>query len=93
MSIGINDIADKLAEEHDLSKAAARKIVEGVIEGIKGAILAGDEVRLHGLGILKVKATSARQGRNPKTGETIQIAASRKVTFAAAKPLKDGLAA
>ncbi len=70
-----------------------RKVVAAVLDGIAGvaskAMTAGDPVVLPGLGKLVVRDRAAREGRNPKTGETVQIAASRSVRFVAAKGLKD----
>ena len=93
MPKSVNDIAEDIAAQHDLTKAAAKKIVEGIVSNISAAILAGDEVRLQGLGILRVKSTAARTGRNPGTGAAIQIPASRKLSFTASKTIKDALAA
>ena len=85
------DLADKVAATGDLSKADARKIVDSVFAAIADAAAAGDEVSLNGFGKFKVKASAAREGRNPSTGATIQIAASKKLTFAPAKAVKDKL--
>jgi DNA-binding protein HU-beta len=85
------DLAEHIAAAHDVSKADARKIVDGVIAAIADAAAKGDEVALNGFGKFKVKHSPARQGRNPSTGERIDIAASKKLTFAPAKALKDKL--
>ncbi|MBW8910412.1 MAG: HU family DNA-binding protein [Sphingomonas sp.] len=85
------DLAEHIAAAHDVSKADARKIVDGVIAAIADAAAKGDEVALNGFGRFKVKDSPARQGRNPSTGERIDIAASKKLTFAPAKALKDRL--
>jgi DNA-binding protein HU-beta len=85
------DLAEHIAAAHDVSKAEARKIVDGVIAAIADAAAKGDEVALNGFGKFKVKHSPARQGRNPSTGERIDIAASKKLTFAPAKALKDKL--
>jgi len=85
------DLADHIAGAHGLTKADARKIVDGVIAAIADTAAKGDEVALNGFGKFKVKDSPARQGRNPSTGEAITIAASRKLTFAPAKALKDKL--
>ena len=85
------DLADKVAASGDMSKADARKLVDGVFAAITAAAAAGDEVSLNGFGKFKVKASAAREGRNPSTGATIQIAASKKLTFAPAKAVKDKL--
>lgn len=84
-----SDIADQLAQTHGLTKTDARKLVDGVFAAIADAAAKGDEVALGGFGKFKVKASPAREGRNPATGETIKIAASKKLTFAAAKAVKD----
>lgn len=86
-----NDLADTLASENGLTKAEARKLVDGVFAAIAGAAAKGDEVSLNGFGKFKVKDSPAREGRNPATGAAMQIAASRKLTFAPAKAIKDKL--
>jgi DNA-binding protein HU-beta len=85
------ELADKIATAHDLSKADAKKLVDGVFAAIADAAVAGDEVSLNGFGKFKVKASAAREGRNPSTGATIQIAASKKLGFTPAKAVKDKL--
>ncbi len=85
------DLAERIADTHGLSKADARKIVDGVFAAIADAAVNGDEVALNGFGKFKVKDTPARQGRNPATGEAIDIAASKKLTLTPAKALKDRL--
>ena len=85
------ELADKIATAHDLSKADAKKLVDGVFAAIADAAAAGDEVSLNGFGKFKVKASAAREGRNPSTGATIQIAASKKLGFTPAKAVKDKL--
>ena len=87
-----NELADKVAASNGLTKADARKYVDGVFAAIAEAAAAGDEIALNGFGKFKVKATAAREGRNPSTGAAIQIAASKKLTFAPAKAIKDKLA-
>lgn len=85
------DLADALAASHDLTKADARKLVDAVFAAIADGAAKGEEVSLNGFGKFKVKDTPAREGRNPATGATIQIAAARKLTFTAAKAVKDKL--
>jgi DNA-binding protein HU-beta len=85
------DLADALAASHNLTKADARKLVDAVFTTIADRAAKGEEVSLNGFGKFKVKDTPAREGRNPATGATIQIAAARKLTFAAAKAVKDKL--
>ncbi|EQB16716.1 MULTISPECIES: HU family DNA-binding protein [Sphingobium] len=86
-----SDLADALAAESGVSKAEARKAVDAVFAAIAQAAASGEEISLNGFGKFKVKETAAREGRNPATGETIQIAAARKLTFAPAKAVKDKL--
>ena len=86
-----NDIADKIASENGLTKAQAKAIVDGVFKEISDAAVAGGEISVPGFGKFKVKDSPARDGRNPSTGETIKIAASKKLSFAPAKALKDAL--
>ncbi|MCI4590435.1 HU family DNA-binding protein [Sphingobium sp. BYY-5] len=85
------DLAEAVAAAHDISKAEARKLVDSVIGAITDAAAKGDEVSLNGFGKFKVKDSPARQGRNPSTGATIEIAASKKLTFTPAKAVKDKL--
>ncbi|WP_066514991.1 HU family DNA-binding protein [Sphingobium cloacae] len=86
-----SDLADSIAAANGLSKADARKVVDGVFAAIADAAAKGEEVSLNGFGKFKVKDTPAREGRNPATGATIQIAASKKLSFAPAKAVKDKL--
>jgi DNA-binding protein HU-beta len=86
-----SDLADTLAASYDLAKGEARKFVNALFEAIADAAAAGEEISLNGFGKWKVKDSPEREGRNPATGATIQIAASKKLTFAAAKALKDKL--
>ena len=86
-----NEIADKIAAEHDIPKSKAKQLVDGVFAEIAASAASGAEVSLPGFGKFKVKDSPARDGRNPSTGATIKIAASRKITFVAAKALKDSL--
>ncbi|WP_192668656.1 HU family DNA-binding protein [Sphingobium sp. Sx8-8] len=85
------EIAEALAADHGLTKADARKYVDGVFSAIAGAAAKGEEVSLNGFGKFKVKDQPAREGRNPSTGAVIQIAASKKLTFTPAKAVKDQL--
>lgn len=86
-----SDLADRIAASHSVSKADARKLVDGVFAAIVDAAAAGDEIAINGFGKFKVKDSPAREGRNPATGETMQIAASKKLGFAPAKAVKDKL--
>lgn len=83
------DLADSLAASHGLTKADARKAVDSLFAAIADAAAKGEEVSINGFGKFKVKQSAAREGRNPSTGATIQIAASKKLGFSSAKALKD----
>lgn len=86
-----SDLADVIAASQGMSKADARKAVDSVFAAIADAAAKGEEVSLNGFGKFKVKNSPAREGRNPSTGATIQIPASNKLTFSAAKAVKDKL--
>lgn len=86
-----NEIADKIATDNNLTKAQAKTIVDSVFKQIADAAASGAETSLPGFGKFKVKETPARDGRNPSTGATIKIAASKKLTFTPAKAIKDAL--
>lgn len=84
-----NDIADKIAGDQKLTKAQAKAIVDSVFMQIAEAAKSGAETSVPGFGKFKVKETPEREGRNPATGATVRIAASRKLTFTPAKAVKD----
>lgn len=86
-----NEIADKIATDNNLTKAQAKNIVDSVFKQIADAAVSGAETSLPGFGKFKVKETPARDGRNPSTGATIKIAASKKLTFTPAKAIKNAL--
>jgi DNA-binding protein HU-beta len=86
-----NEIADKIATDNSLTKAQAKSIVDSVFKQITDAAASGSETSLPGFGKFKVKETPAREGRNPSTGATIKIAASKKLTFTPAKAIKYAL--
>ena len=88
----IADFIDYVATEAGLEKIAAKKALDAVLAGIVESAKKGEEVNFPGFGKFKVKDSPARQGRNPGTGETIEIAASRKLGFTPAKQVKDALA-
>ncbi|ASP89557.1 HU family DNA-binding protein (plasmid) [Sinorhizobium meliloti] len=85
------EIADKIAADQNLTQAQAKTIVESVFKQITDAALAGAETSIPSFGKFKLKDTPAREGRNPATGATIKIAASKKLTFAPGKAVKDAL--
>jgi len=82
------ELIDALAAKSDISKAAAAKAVDGLLEVITQALVAGDSVNIVGFGAFSVGARAARTGRNPKTGETLQIAAAKAPKFTAGAKLK-----
>ena len=85
------DLIDSMASKADLPKQKAEEIVNGVLDDIVAALKNGDKVNISGFGTFSVSERKARTGRNPKTGETIQIASSRAAKFKAGKTLKDSL--
>lgn len=89
MSMNHSDLVAAVAGKLEISGADAKRAVEAVFETVAGAMAAGEEVSISAFGKFKVKETAARTGRNPATGAEIQIAASRKPAFSAAKGLKD----
>lgn len=86
-----SELVDQVAAGLELSKADAKKAVDAVVAAIADAAARGEEISLNAFGKFKVKHSPAREGRNPATGETIKISASKKLTFSAAKAIKDRL--
>ena len=86
-----NDLIAAVADSAELSKADAGKGVDSVLENITGALKGGNEVRLVGFGTFSVAQRKATTGRNPQTGATIQIPASKQPKFKAGKALKDSV--
>lgn len=86
-----NEIADKIAADNGLTKTQAKSIVDSVFKAIADAAASGAETSLPGFGKFKVKETPEREGRNPSTGATIKISASKKLSFTPAKAIKDAL--
>lgn len=85
------DLIEVVADEAGLSKADATRAVDAVIAAISKALQNDQQVSLVGFGTFAVKKRAARQGRNPRTGETIQIDASKIPGFKAGKALKDAV--
>ena len=85
------DLVEKVAEATEMPKAMASRTVEAVVQTIIAAIKAGEEVRVSGLGIFELSAREARPGRNPQTGQIINIPASKALRFRAGKAVKDEL--
>jgi DNA-binding protein HU-beta len=82
------DLARLVSDEAGITQKTAGQTVDAVIEGISSSLEKGDSVSLLGFGSFKVVERSAREGRNPRTGEKIQIPASKSVKFTPGKPLK-----
>jgi DNA-binding protein HU-beta len=91
VTITLKQIAAELAEGHDLPKKVAEAVLGELVTIAIHHLKKGDKVRLTGLGILQVRARPARMGRNPATGVSIEIAASKKIAFRPAKELKETL--
>jgi DNA-binding protein HU-beta len=91
VTITLKQIAAELAEGHDLPKRQAEAVLGDWVALTTRHLKRGDKVRLTGLGILQVRARSARMGRNPATGASIKIAASKKIAFRPARELKDAM--
>ncbi len=83
------ELVNVVAAEAEISKKAAEAAVNATLDAIAGALKAGDKVQLIGFGTFEVKEVAARTGRNPKTGEEITIAATKKPAFSASKVLKE----
>ncbi len=86
-----NELIAQIAETADLTKAKAAEALDAFFDAITAALAAGDEVRLVGFGTFAVSERKATEGRNPRTGETIKIAASKQPKFKAGKTLKDAV--
>jgi DNA-binding protein HU-beta len=86
-----NDLVASVASSTGLTKADAGKAVDGVFAAISDALTKGDEVRLVGFGTFAVSERAASEGRNPRTGEKINIPASKQPKFKAGKGLKDAV--
>jgi len=91
LSVNKNDLISAVADNSGLSKADAGKAVDGVFDAIVGALQSGGEVRVVGFGTFSTAQRKATTGRNPRTGEAIQIPASTQPKFKAGKGLKDAV--
>jgi DNA-binding protein HU-beta len=85
------ELVDAMAEAADISKAAAGRALDGMIDAITGAVKSNDTVSIIGFGTFALSERAARKGRNPKTGEEIQIKASKSPKFKAGKAFKDAV--
>jgi len=86
-----NELAEQVARRNGLSANQARQVLESTIEVVSDELAAGGEVALAGFGKFSVSQRASRQGRNPSTGQTIQISASKAPKFSAASALKKRL--
>jgi len=90
-TVTLRNLAAKLSEDHEMSKKQTEAVLNDLVTNISKHLKKGDRIRIGGLGILQVRKRAARMGRNPATGEPIQIKASKKVAFRAAKELKESV--
>ena len=88
-TVTLKHLAAALAETHEMSKKQAETVLGDLVGNIVKHLKKGERIRIGGLGILQVRKRAARIGRNPATGEQIQIKASKKVAFRASKELKE----
>jgi DNA-binding protein HU-beta len=86
-----SELVEAVADHADLTRAAAARAVDAVLNNVTAALKQGDQVTLVGFGTFEVRSRKARTGRNPQTGEEIKIKASRSPTFKAGKALKDAV--
>jgi DNA-binding protein HU-beta len=91
ITVTLKQIAAELAEGHDLPRKQAEAVLGDLVALTTRHLKKGDKIRLTGLGILQVRARPARMGRNPATGASIKIAASKKIAFRPARELKDAM--
>jgi DNA-binding protein HU-beta len=87
-TVMLKGIVEQVAEGQNVSKKQAQDLLAGMVETMTEHLKRGDRIRINGLGTLEVRQREARTGRNPATGEMMQIAASKKVAFRPAKELK-----
>jgi DNA-binding protein HU-beta len=90
-TVTLKHLAAELAESHEMSKKQTEAVLGDLVESVTKHLKKGNRIRIGGLGILVVRKRAAREGRNPATGETIQIKASKKVAFRPAKELKEAV--
>src|ERR1700680_3626712 len=90
-TVTLKHLAADLAETHEMSKKQTEAVLGDLVGLVSKHLKKGDRIRIGGLGILVVRKRAAREGRNPATGETIHIKASKKVAFRAAKELKEAV--
>lgn len=85
------DLINAIADETDMNKAGAEAVLNAFVSSVTGALKGGEKVTLTGFGTFSISNRAARMGRNPKTGESIQIKASKVPKFKAGAGLKDAV--
>jgi DNA-binding protein HU-beta len=90
-TVSLKHLAAALAENHEMPKKQGEAVLNDLVTMITKHLKKGDRIRIVGLGVLVVRKRAARMGRNPATGEPVQIKASKKVAFRAAKELKESI--
>ena len=90
-TVTLKHLAANLSESHEMSKKQTEAVLGDLVGLVTKHLKKGDRIRIGGLGILQVRKRAARMGRNPATGEPIQIKASKKVAFRASKDLKEAI--
>jgi DNA-binding protein HU-beta len=90
-TVTLKTVFEQIGEAHDMPKKQAQSLLADFVATVTRILKNGDRVRMSGLGIIEVKDRPARTGRNPATGATVQIAASKKVAFRVAKELKEAV--
>lgn len=91
MTVTKIDIIEFLTKKHGLNRADAKQIVDGFFEEIRSTLAQGEEVKLSGFGNFELRDKAARPGRNPKTGESVQVSARRVVAFKPGQKLRNRL--
>jgi DNA-binding protein HU-beta len=90
-TVSLKQLAAGLAESHEMPKRQVEAMLGELVDTFTGHLKKGIKIRMNGLGIFQVRARPARLGRNPATGEQIQIKASKKIAFRPAKELKEAI--
>ena len=91
VTVTMKQLGIQLAEKHGMARKDVDGLLSGMVEMFTDHLKQGDRLRIGGLGILEVKSRAARMGRNPATGAAIEIKASKKIAFRAAKELKEAV--
>src|SRR4051812_49915430 len=89
--LGKGDITQQIAQRTGMPKAQAARALDAVLESVQSAVAKGEQVRLSGFGSFRVTDTKARQGRNPRTGQAIQIKAGKRVSVSPGSELPGSL--